>query len=443
MILPGKNVKRLALGISLLICSGASNALTLVEAYHLAQKYDASYQAAIYDFMRIKEQEPQARSAFLPTLDFAAATTGFHSTDPTFGQYNTHSYTLSVSQALFVYQNFIRIGQACSKIKQANAALAASKQDLILRVVGRYFTLVKAHIAYEYSKELLVKLKEHLEQTNLRFETGLVANAELFEAQNRYDQAIVSSLRAKNVIMKERELMKELIGKEVFSVNLLGDEFELLRPDPLSVDYWEQTANLSNLTLLASKFGLDEIKKDIEAQKAAHYPTLFLDGNYKKSIERPPVPQMFKIQNMGLRLSMPILSGGSVLSRVREAKYSYMKSKEEFFRDRREIIRQTRTSYHNIGLEVDRIKAIHKSSISSNEALIATIAAFKVGTRDLIDILNAERELSQIKQQFDDERYEYLVELMRLKSFSGLLSYKDILDLHQYLSVAKNLVTDY
>ena len=443
MILTRKNVKKLTQGIAITLASGFCHSLTLVEAYHLAQKHDASYQAAVYDFMRIKEQEPQARAAFLPTIDFAVSSRGFHSTDPTFGQYNTHSYTLSASQALFVYQNFIKIGQVCSKVNQANATLAASKQDLILRLIGRYFSLLKAHNTYAFSEKLLVKLKEHLEQTTLRFDKGLIANSELFDAKNRYDQAIVSMLRSKSAVMEERELMKELIGIEVDTINTLGKQFELLRPDPLSISHWEQTANKSNLSLLASRFGLEEVKKDIEAQKAAHYPSLYIDGSYKKSIERPPVPDMFKIQSLGLRLSVPILSGGSVLSKVREAKYSYMKSKEEFFKDQREIFRLTRISYHNIGLEVERIKAIHKSSISSSKALDATIDSFNVGTRDLIDILNAERELSKIQKQFEDERYDYLVELMKLKSYVGMLSYKDIHDLHQYLSTTEKLAIDY
>ncbi len=63
---------------------------------------------------------------------------------------------------------------------------------------------------------------------------------------------------------------------------------------------------------------------------------------------------------------------------------------------------------------------------SNQTALEATEAGFEVGTRTTVDVLDARRRLFEAQRDYARSRYDYLINLVRLKSAAGVLAPQDL-----------------
>ena len=66
--------------------------------------------------------------------------------------------------------------------------------------------------------------------------------------------------------------------------------------------------------------------------------------------------------------------------------------------------------------------------VSSKSALDATQAGYEVGTRNVVDVLNAQNTLFSAERDYSNSRYDYIINMMRLKEQAGLLSPEDVYD---------------
>jgi outer membrane protein len=83
---------------------------------------------------------------------------------------------------------------------------------------------------------------------------------------------------------------------------------------------------------------------------------------------------------------------------------------------------------------VARVAARKKSIVSSQSALDATQAGYEVGTRNVVDVLNAQNTLFIAQRDYYNSRYDYILNMMRLKEQAGLLSPQDVINLDSFMS---------
>jgi outer membrane protein len=83
--------------------------------------------------------------------------------------------------------------------------------------------------------------------------------------------------------------------------------------------------------------------------------------------------------------------------------------------------------------DVSRIAARTQSIISSKSSLDATQAGYEVGTRNVVDVLNAQNTLFGAQRDYANSRYDYILNMMRLKEQAGLLSPEDVMRLDSSL----------
>ncbi|WP_036821201.1 TolC family protein, partial [Photobacterium sanctipauli] len=70
-------------------------------------------------------------------------------------------------------------------------------------------------------------------------------------------------------------------------------------------------------------------------------------------------------------------------------------------------------------------------------ALEATEAGFDVGTRTIVDVLDATRRLYDANRQLANARYDYIISQLQLKQAVGSLNEQDVLDVNAGLMTAK------
>ena len=141
--------------------------------------------------------------------------------------------------------------------------------------------------------------------------------------------------------------------------------------------------------------------------------------------------------SIGFQFSVPLFAGGGTSSRVREAVYLHRASREQLQRVARETERQSRDAYLGVLAEESRVKALEQAVASSRTALEATQAGFDVGTRTIVDVLNSQFALYAAITNYERSRYDYILNVLRLKQAAGTLQVQDLEQIDAWLTERK------
>jgi outer membrane protein len=147
---------------------------------------------------------------------------------------------------------------------------------------------------------------------------------------------------------------------------------------------------------------------------------------------------------INLNLTMPIFSGGLISSQARQSSYQAQAAEQNYIAAKRNAMQAVRSNHQLAITNAARVKARKQAITSAESALKATQAGYDVGTRNIVDVLVAQRTLFQAKRNFSNARYDYILSMMRLKQVAGQLSPEDIFELSNWLSpkISINTISD-
>jgi outer membrane protein len=451
------NFKVLSVLLSSLALPGIAQAVSLLEVYQQALQSDPRIHEAEARRLAALEAEPQARGVYLPQLNAGADWTKNNRTGTTIGQQidgsfgpvpfesrqETTSWNIGLRQTLFRWDQIVNLRRADKTVAKAEADREAAQQDLIVRVGQAYFDVLGAEDRLTSTHANRQAIARQLEQAKQRFEVGLIAITDVQESQAAYDQAVADEIAAKRSLATAREFLREITGEYVSNLSAPGDEFPMRTPNPASEIDWVDLALGQNLALVSSRLDEQLARDEISFRRNGHYPTLDIVANYqdsdteedRRTFSNPFVdsPSDFENDFVRLEFSVPIFSGGTTSSRVREAVYLHRAAREQLQRVTRETERQTRDAYLGVLSEMSRVEALEQAVESSRTALEATQAGFDVGTRTIVDVLNSQFSLYRAITLFYQARYDYLMNVLRLKQAAGTLQIRDLEEIDQWL----------
>jgi outer membrane protein len=454
------NFKLLLVLFGSLLASGAAQADSLLEVYQQALQSDPLIHEAEARRLAALEAEPQARSLYLPQIDFAGDYTkieqegrnvGTDSEGPFLQQIQNDTqgtrWQFNLRQSLFRWDQIVGMRRADKIVARAEANREAAQQDLIVRVTQRYFDVLAAEDRLTSIHSNKQAIARQLEQAKQRFDVGLIAITDVQESQAAYDQSTASEIGAKRTLATSREFLREITGEHVTSLSAPVDEFPLRTPDPVDEASWIDLSLSQNLALVASRLDEQIANDEISFQRNGHYPRLELIGSIGETDNTTdrtlngigPFPaDSYGSDNMiGVQLTIPIFAGGGTNSRVREAVYLHRASRNQLQRVTRETERQTRDAYLGVLAEISRVQALERSVESSTTALEATQAGFDVGTRTIVDVLDSQFTLYVAITNFYQARYDYILNAMRLRQAAGTLRVQDLEGLDRWLEDRK------
>ncbi len=414
----------------------------LLSAYELALQSDPEYQAAIAAHQAALEVAPQSRAALLPSIGLSGLVSRDRYDPRNHGDtsYATNqTYSVGLRQAIYQRASLLQLEQADSSIAQANARLAAAQQDLLLRVTTRYFLVLGALDNLEFVQADKAAIGRTLEQAQKRFEVGLAAITDTLEAQARYDIAVSDEINAEQLLADAREALRELTGELPLAPEILQPEIPLLKPEPADQDAWVTAATDQNPLLLAAIAATQVAKQEIQVQNSGHYPSLDMTADYSyRDTEFGGFNTLERNDGaIGVELTVPLYQGGLITSRTRQARYNYSQAQEEQERQRRTTERQARNTYTGVLSGISKVEALQQAVVSNEKAVEAAETGFQVGTRAIVDVLDAQRELLRARRDHARSRYDYLLDTLRLKQAAGILDETDLAQINNWLVESK------
>lgn len=437
----------------------------LTDIYDLALLNDPVIREAEANFFATSEIKAQARSLLLPSISLgsSASDTQFVNPNPPLdfftGQPSTvfsssesdsesSSLNLSMTQTVFDWSRYLGLKQADKQIARAEVDLAVVRQDLMIRVASAYFNVLAAEDLLAADIAAREALGQQLEQTQRRFDVGLIAITSVQEAQAGYDQSVAAVIGSERILATAQESLREIVNEYVTDLRSPIEELPLLSPDPADVNEWVDIAQGQNLSLVASRISADVAEDDIRIARAARFPTLSLSANASdgsttstqttNQFAGPPIttPRSRsdrETEQIQLSFSMPIFNGGGNRSRIQQSVFRHRAAIEGVERIARQTERLTRDAYLGVTSEISRVEALRQALESSRTALLATQAGEEVGQRTGVDVVNAQNNVRRAETTYAGARYEYLLNLLRLKQAAGSLSEEDLAEIDAWL----------
>ena len=454
-----QRVLPIALAGILSLGSSSLFADSLSGIYELALRNDATLKAAQATYRANLETENIARAALLPQISgnvrYSQNDTELNQgPNPTRGSgplnldidTDTTAYGLSLSQAIFDLPSWFTFESGKMTSKQAQAQFAADQQDLIIRTAQSYFSVLRSYENLEAAQAEERAAKRQLEQTQQRFDVGLIAITDVHEARAVYDNTVAQRLSFEANLGTAYEALSVLTGQSHTTISRLNEDFPISDPVPSDRAEWVDFALKSNLQLRAALYRMQSSHKNAEAKKWEHLPSLSGSVNYSDSdadntysaaagsftANDTTESTVFQVD-----LSVPIFSGGGVSAVRRQAYEQYNAALQQKINTQRQVVQQTRSLHLTVATDVQRVKARKQNIVSAQSALDATKAGYEVGTRNIVDVLQSQRSLFAAIRDYANARFDYVINMLKLKQQAGTLSPDDIYNLDKWLVAAQ------
>ena len=436
---------RLCIALALAVGAAPSHAQDLLQVWQKALQRDPVYAANRASRNAEQEKVPQARARLLPYIT-ADAVAEVDNRRHLRGLNNSNSENRAF-WALTLVQPVVNIG-AWGELKRADyiaksgdVAQAASYQELILRVAQAYFDVLAAQDTLRALEAEKSAVQSQLRAAQQGFELGSTTIADTYEAQARLDLLNASDFQVRNILQVSEDRLARIINERPGQLAELAPDTLLPGPTPNRLTDWTAQSSHANLAVAQAGLAARIVEKQIDIAKSQHYPTLQLQAQTGSASDNGLYsadggPRSLDT-TVGLQLSIPIFTGGEISSVVREQSSRLQQARYQLEDAKRQAIQATQQHFSGVTSGLAQIEALRSAEKSSLASLNANQTGYEIGVRINIDVLNAQQQLYETQRSLARARYDTLMNSLRLKASSGILSEQDIVAINQLLTVKR------
>lgn len=392
---------------------------------------DRAYDCAVQNGMDPSTPGSTPTLAWLDILNNCGdSLVGFRDTQQ---DYDVTQYGVILTQPLLRMDRWHRYKRAQILDNAGKADLAYAQQELMVRTAEAYFAVLKAHEELRLAKSEQKMARTQLTEIKSRYRLGLMRDTDVFEAQAQYDLVNAGVIVAEAQVEGLKENLTMLAGQPIELVNPLPKEIPVTPPQPLELAEWEEFATKHNYQLLAAQFVSLATEKEITEKKAAHAPTADLFLDYRHSEVGGGFMPSSNTTTIGVRVTMPLYSGGIMSSQVREVEHRSQSAKSDVELAHRNAIRETRQYHTKVMADIATVNARLRAVKSNNSTLRSIREGWESGIRSLTDLLTTQRKVFQARKEYANARYDYILDTLKLKKSAGVLTPEDLQTLNSWL----------
>ncbi|MGZ8261506.1 MAG: TolC family outer membrane protein, partial [Methylotenera sp.] len=349
--------------------------------------------------------------------------------------YEGYSYGVDARQPIFRKQNLVQMDQSKIQVSQADKQLYLSQQTLILRTTQAYFDVLLAQDKIDLIVAQKTAILSQLDQAKANFEVGTATITDVNEAQARYDLTVAQEIAAINEYQIAKHSIQAITGEIPQKLATVKADIKTNSLEQ-SMDKWLEVAAKNNLNIQIQQDALKFSEQEVERLRAGHLPTLDAVASYTDNYANGSANGFgsdLKNGTIGLQLQIPLYQGGAISSRVRQAEWNRQKAQDDVEIARSQTELETQRAYLNLSTGIAQVKAYEQALISSQSQLDSTKLGYEVGVRTSVDVLNAQQQFFSAKRDLLQARYNYLINIIRLKAASGVVAEPDLADINQQL----------
>ncbi len=423
--------------VGLMGTSWPCQAQTLTEVYDKARSQDNQYSAARRALEAALEKLPQARAAFLPTVNLVAnknqqaGDASFSGAPYVTRDVRSWNWTAQLTQPLIRLSSWAAYGQADAQVTQAKEQFALAEQELIVRTAQAYFDVQVAMQSVQVAQAQLQAINEQFLLAQRTYEVGMGTITDVHEAKAKQALNLAQRVTALNDLTTKKAELEKIIGEYVTLPPMqLTQSLPTLNATQLND--WLAMALQQNPQIRIQQAALTVASKEVSKNMASHAPTLDLvvnrAGNYSSGSLSSPADLATRSNSyqVGLQLTIPLFAGGATQSKVRESVALEEKAKEELTGAKRNASSQVRQTFAGVINGQAQVEALEAAVEASQNSVESNKIGFKVGTRISPDVLNAEQQLYAVMRDLNKARVDAVMQSLKLKATTGSLDADDL-----------------
>ncbi len=313
-------------------------------------------------------------------------------------QGNDHNISLSggVDLSVPIFQGGgVRnsINAAKTRVEAGRATLRAVEGDVFTEAVAVYMDVMRDRAIVELNRNNVKVLSTNLEATRDRFQIGDVTRTDVAQSEARLADGRARLSTAEGRLESSEENYRRVIGQQPGQLAPPPP----LPPLPATADEAVRIALADNPDNIASVRQAEAARYDVRVARAGRLPTIsgVATGDYINQLTGGTngLDRSGTATSVGLSGRIPLYQGGLPAARIRQSQALEGQALELQIATERLVVANTRSAFATYHAALEAITST-ESSVKANElALEGVRAENTVGTRNILDVLNAEQEL--------------------------------------------------
>jgi outer membrane protein len=414
------------LGFGLACLVGAAQAETLQDALIEAYVNNPTLVAQRAALRATDETLSQAVSGWRPTVRFTGEWGRGHintTTSTIRGPTDPNRRQLSATQPLYQGgRTLAQTRQAEANILAGRANLDSTEQTVLFGVVQSYMDVVRDQSTLALRDNNVRVLQRQLEATRDRFAVGEVTRTDVAQAEARLSRAVADRTTAEGALTQSRAAYQRAVGRA-------PGKLEPPPPSPSlpanEVEAQSMAGELSP-TLRAAVYTEQAAGYAIDVSIATLLPDISIVGDVSRSSDTTIGGVNATSESVIGRVVIPLYQSGSEWSAVRQAREVRSQRRIQIDESRRQVIEGVTRAWQGYTTSTAQIAARLDQIRASEVALEGVRQEATVGSRTVLDVLDAEQELLDGRVALVAAQRDQYVATYNVKTAIGRMTARDL-----------------
>jgi len=342
------------------------------------------------------------------------------------GYSRIRAFSVQTRQSMTTPNEFLRgdlsmlltdFGRTSASVNQSDALLSATREagvtvreDVAYTAKVGYFNVLRAGRNLDVKRETLRQRESLLKQAQAYFEAGIRAKIDVARAEANLYDARAQLSQAENDVRVARITLLNRMGVEGPADFVLSDSLAA-ETIPGDLPDWIAEAEKNRPELKSLRDRERAAAQAVRFARGGYLPTLAGAAGYGYAADEAPLDQNYTV---GVTLSVPIFSGFLTREQVKEAEASLSSVRHALTDTRRQVLLQVEQAAYGVSEASERIGARKKEREASDENLRLATARYEVGAGDIIEMIDAQVQMTQADTATIDAQYDYSVSVATL-----------------------------
>lgn len=328
---------------------------------------------------------------------------------------------LTITQTLFNGRTVPSVSRAKQLVSAGREQLRATEQTVLLNAAMAYFSVLRDQEIVEAYREDLSRLRDIQRNTEARLRIGDLTKTDASLASARLLGSQISFAAAQQQLAASRAAFEHHIGRPAES--LREHAIPNLPHDP---DGGLRDALANHPALAQKRAEAEAARTGVDVATGALLPTLSVQAQYGRSIDTiAPGVRANGLSVLG-QLNIPFYQGGAEQAGIRQAKEQSSQALLMSYETERQVREDFTNAWNLFNTSQDAAALSVQQAAANESAYLGTTVESRVGSRNIIDILNAEQELLQAKINAISQRASSIVAAYRVVAATGRMTAADL-----------------
>lgn len=413
-----------------------ASAETLAEAMAKAYTSNPDLAAQRAALRAVDEDVAAAVSGYRPNLSSQAAIDRADEGGTSGDAVTAKSASATVSQPLFRgFRTRNSVRAADSQVLAQRERLRTSEQQILQQVVTAYMDVVRDEAVLRLNQNQVEVLQRELAANRDRFEVGELTLTDVAQSEARLSLAISDRTAAEGALTASREAYRRVVGQLPGSLDA-SPEVPMLPP---TAEEAIAIAVEESPVLLAARFEEQAQRYNVAVNKGAVLPSVnatagvtWRDNGYSRGVIDNDFPGTViggsdrTSTSVGATLSVPFYQGGAEYAAVRRAQQIQSQRVLEIASAERQVTEETRNAWEALRTARATIQSASEAVRANEIALEGVTQEQLVGSRTILDVLDAQQELLNTRVSLVRAQRDQYVAAFSLLAAMGRLTAEDL-----------------